>query len=79
VSEAESDVFSSVLAVVHHSLERWEEASAEVWESDKATVGAAAVALVDGNDSEEKPMGVETVAREGGATCLEETERGLVG
>jgi hypothetical protein len=79
VLEAESDAFSSVPAVVHHSLERWKEPSAEVWEWDKAAVSAAAAALVDGSDSEDKPMGVGTVTREGGATCLEETERGLVG
>ncbi len=75
--EAESDVFSSVLAVVRHSLERWEEVSAQVSEWDKAMAGAVAAVAVGGSDSKDKPIGAGNVAREGGATCLEETERGL--
>lgn len=39
--------------------------------------GAVPAGAVVGNDSKDTPIGAGNAVREGGAICLEETERGL--
>jgi len=48
----ESDAFSNVQVVEGRSRERWEEASAQAVEWDKALAGAVAAEVVDGSDRE---------------------------
>ena len=52
VLEMESDAFSNVQVVEGRSRERWEEASAQAVEWDKALAGAVAAEVVDGSDRE---------------------------